>query len=76
MTWLSDLFFGQGVAHSVLMFAIVIALGIVLGKVKVWGISLGITWILFVGIICSHFGMRVDGHTLHMMKENAVSFFM
>ena len=69
MSWLSELFFGQGVAHSVLMFAIVIALGIVFGKVKVWGISLGITWILFVGIICSHFGMRVDGHTLHFMKE-------
>ena len=65
MSWLSELFFGQGIAHSVLMFAIVIALGIVLGKVKVWGISLGITWILFVGIICSHLGMRVDGHTLH-----------
>lgn len=48
MSWLSELFFGQGVAHSVLMFAIVIALGIVFGKVKVWGISLGITWILFV----------------------------
>ena len=53
MSWLSELFFGQGIAHSVLMFAIVIALGIVLGKVKVWGISLGITfflWGLFVAI--------------------------
>lgn len=76
MSWLSELFFGQGIAHSVLMFAIVIALGIVLGKVKVWGISLGITWILFVGIICSHFGMRVDGHTLHFMKEFGLILFV
>ena len=76
MSWLSELFFGQGVAHSVLMFAIVIALGIVLGKVKVWGVSLGITWILFVGIICSHFGMRVDGHTLHFMKEFGLILFV
>ena len=76
MSWLSELFFGQGVAHSVLMFAIVIALGIVFGKVKVWGISLGITWILFVGIICSHFGMRVDGHTLHFMKEFGLILFV
>ena len=76
MSWLSELFFGQGVAHSVLMFAIVIALGIVPGKVKVWGISLGITWILFVGIICSHFGMRVDGHTLHFMKEFGLILFV
>ena len=51
MTWLSELFMGGGVAHSVLLFAIVIAAGILLGKVKVAGISLGITWILFVGII-------------------------
>ena len=76
MSWLSELFFGQGVAHSVLMFALVIALGIVFGKVKVWGISLGITWILFVGIICSHFGMRVDGHTLHFMKEFGLILFV
>ena len=76
MSWLSELFFGQGIAHSVLMFAIVIALGIVLGKVKVWGISLGITWILFVGIICSHLGMRVDGHTLHFMKEFGLILFV
>lgn len=76
MSWLSELFFGQGVAHSVLMFAIVIALGIVLGKVKIWGVSLGITWILFVGIICSHFGMRVDGHTLHFMKEFGLILFV
>ena len=76
MSWLSELFFGQGVAHSVLMFAIVIALGIVLGKVKVWGVSLGITWILFVGIICSDFGMRVDGHTLHFMKEFGLILFV
>ena len=42
MSWVSELFFGQGVAHSVLMFAIVIALGIVLGKVKIWGVLLGL----------------------------------
>lgn len=76
MTWLYDLFFGQGVAHSILMFAIVIALGIVLGKVKIGGISLGITWILFVGIICSHFGMLVDDHILHFMKEFGLILFV
>ena len=76
MSWLGELFFGQGVAHSVLMFAIVIALGIVLGKVKVWGISLGITWILFVGIICSHFGMQVDGHILHFVQEFGLILFV
>ena len=63
-------------AHSVLLFAIVIAAGILLGKVKVAGISLGITWILFVGIICSHFGMRVDGGILHFMQEFGLILFV
>lgn len=76
MSWLNDLFFGQGIAHSVLMFAIVIAIGIVLGKVKIGGISLGITWILFVGIFCSHFGMRVDGHILHFVQEFGLILFV
>lgn len=52
MEWLNSLFFGNesfwggGVAHSVLILALVIALGIMLGKIKVAGISLGVTWIL------------------------------
>lgn len=55
--------------HSVLILALVIALGIMLGKIKVAGISLGVTWILFVGIIFSHFGMRLNEHLIHFMKE-------
>jgi hypothetical protein len=50
MDWLSNLFVGGGIAHSVLVLALTIAIGTALGKVKVAGISLGITWILFVGI--------------------------
>ena len=76
MSWLEALFFGQGIAHVVLVFAIVISVGIVLGKVKICGVSLGITWILFVGIICSHFGMRVDEHTLHFVKEFGLILFV
>jgi len=55
MEWLHTLFFGSGIAHAVLTFALVITIGILLGKVKIGGISLGITWILFVGIVLSHF---------------------
>ncbi|MDR1415363.1 MAG: putative transporter [Odoribacteraceae bacterium] len=76
MSWFHSLLFGEGVAHAVLLFAIVIAAGIVLGKVKIKGISLGITWILFVGIACSHFGMRVDGHILHFVKEFGLILFV
>ena len=69
MEWLHTLFFGSGIAHAVLTFALVITIGILLGKVKIGGISLGITWILFVGIVLSHFGMTVDGEVRHFVQE-------
>ena len=47
MNWLYNLFFGGGIAHAVITFALVITLGILLGKIRIKGISLGITWILF-----------------------------
>lgn len=60
MNWLDSLLFSDSVAHAILVISIVIALGIMLGKVKVFGVSLGVTWILFVGIILSHFGFTVN----------------
>lgn len=76
MEWLYQLFFGSGIGHSILLVAMVIFIGILLGKVKIAGISLGITWILFVGIISSHFGMRMDAHALHFLKEFGLILFV
>jgi len=67
---------GGGVAHSVLVLSLVIALGIILGKFKVSGISLGVTGILFVGIAFGYFGMNVDEHLLHFMKEFGLILFV
>ena len=58
---------GGGVAHSVLILSLVIAFGIMLGKIKVAGISLGVTWILFVGIVFGHFDLNLDEHLLHFL---------
>ena len=61
MSWLNNLFFGTGIAHSIVVLAFAITLGITLGaKLKFKGITLGITWILFCAIACSHFGMTLD----------------
>lgn len=76
MEWISTLFFGEGIAHSVLILSLVITLGIYLGHIKVGGISFGITWILFVGIIFSHFGMRLDNHVLHFVREFGLILFV
>ena len=76
MEWIDNLLFGSGIGHSILLIATVIFLGIWLGKIKVAGISLGITWILFIGILFSHFGMRMDAHALHFLKEFGLILFV
>lgn len=76
MEWLNELFFGDGVAHTVLLFAAVIAIGIALGKIKVFGISLGITFVLFVGILLGHFQFKVNPEILHFMKEFGLILFV
>ena len=58
MNWINDLLWGEGIGHSILLLSFVIAAGIQLGKIKVFGVSLGITLVLFVGIILGHFGFR------------------
>ena len=76
MDWLYSLFFGSSVAHAVLTFALVITVGILLGKIKIKSVSLGITWILFVGIIFSHFGMTVDNDVRHFVQEFGLILFV
>ena len=51
MEWLQSLFMGEGIAHTMLVLSLVIAVGVLLGKIKIAGVSIGVTWILFVGIL-------------------------
>ena len=56
LDWLTDLFInGSSVAHIVLLYAAVISAGVLLGKIKIGGVSLGVTFVLFVGIVAGHF---------------------
>ncbi len=73
---MKELFLGTGIAHSILLFAIVIALGLYLSKFKIKGISIGSTWILFVGIIFSHFGILSDPTVLAYMKDFGLILFV
>ncbi|MFA6702753.1 MAG: putative transporter [Dysgonamonadaceae bacterium] len=76
MDWFSELLFGTGIAHSILILALVISIGLFLGKIRIFGISLGTTWILFVGIFLSHFGLVIDEHVLHFIKEFGLILFI
>ena len=76
MDWINDLIWGQGVGHSILLLSFVIAVGIQLGKIKIFGVSLGITLVLFVGIVMGHFGITINTHVIHFFKEFGLILFV
>ena len=77
MDWFHNLFFGTGIAHSIVVLSLAITLGISLGaKLKFKGITLGITWILFCAIACSHFGMRLDPLVESFAKDLGLILFV
>ena len=61
---------------SILLLSFVIAAGIQLGKIKVFGVSLGITLVLFVGIILGHFGFTINHNVIHFFKEFGLILFV
>lgn len=76
MEWLYNLFMSNSIAHVVFTLSLVITLGIMLSRIKIAGISFGVTWILFVGIAAGHFGMTIEHETLHFIKEFGLILFV
>lgn len=76
MNWINDLLWGEGIGHSILLLSFVIAAGIQLGKIKVFGVSLGITLVLFVGIVLGHFGFTINHNVIHFFKEFGLILFV
>ena len=74
--WFHDLFTKTSIAQSVIIYGLVIAIGIWMGRIKIAGISLGITWVLFAGLIFSYFGVEIDSGTEHFMKEFGLILFV
>lgn len=77
MNWLINLFSDHdSIAYTVLIYSIVIALGVFLGKIKFFGISFGIAFVLFSGILLSHFGFTINQGILHFVKEFGLILFV
>lgn len=76
MEFFREFIFGEGIAHSIFVLAVVIAIGTLLAKIKVGGISLGATWILFAGIVASHFGMTLHADTLNFVRDFGLTLFV
>jgi putative transport protein len=76
MNWLQQLFTQQSIAQAVVIYGLVIAVGTWLGRIKFFGISLGVTWILFMGLLSSYLGITVSKEIEHFLREFGLILFV
>ena len=77
MDWLQNLLFDENsIAHIVLLYSFVIAVGVLLGKIKFFGVSLGVTFVLFTGIVCGHFGFTGNTGILTFLQDFGLILFV
>lgn len=77
MNWLQSLFLDpNSVAHIVLLYSVVIAVGVLLGKIKFFGISLGVTFVLFAGILAGHIGFTGNESILSFLQDFGLILFV
>ncbi len=77
MSWLTELIMdNSSIAHAIFLYALVIAFGVILGKIKIFGVSLGVTFVLFVGILVGHLQLTVNTEILHFIREFGLILFI
>lgn len=76
MNWIKDLLFTDSVAHTILIYCIVISLGVILGKIRIYGVSLGIAFVLFAGIALGHFGFSANPPVVDFIREFGLILFV
>lgn len=77
MDWLQSLLFNEdSIAHIVLLYSFVIAVGVLLGKIKFFGVSLGVTFVLFAGILVGHFGFTGNTAILNFIQDFGLILFV
>lgn len=76
MNWFISLFNDPTVAQAVVIYSLVMASGIWLGRIRISGISLGVTWVLFMGLFFSYMGISINKEMEHFMKEFGLILFV
>jgi len=76
MTWLFELVTHESVAHSILIIAFVVGVGIAIGKIKIFGINIGIAGVLFAGIAAAHFNIIVNKEVLEFLRDFGLILFV
>ncbi|WEK33667.1 MAG: putative transporter [Candidatus Pseudobacter hemicellulosilyticus] len=76
MNWFIALFTEPSIAQTVVVYGLVIALGLWLGRIRILGISLGVTWVLFMGLLFSYFGIVLDADISHFLRDFGLILFV
>lgn len=76
MDWIVDLFTTHTALQAVIIISIIIAVGLALGKIRVWGISLGVTFVFFAGILAGHIGLSIDPVILRYTENLGLVLFV
>lgn len=76
MEWFKDLLWNETTAHTIFLYSIVIAVGVFLGKRKIRGVSLGITFVLFMGITMGHFGFTANHRVIEFIRDFGLILFV
>ncbi|MBN2665379.1 MAG: putative transporter [Bacteroidales bacterium] len=76
MDWLNELLWNDTVAHTIILYSVVIAAGVFLGKIKIWGVSLGITFVLFAGILMGHLGFTASHKVIEFVRDFGLILFV
>ncbi|MDR1623547.1 MAG: putative transporter [Tannerellaceae bacterium] len=76
MDWLQEAFFSPTALQAVIIISMVSALGLAIGRIRIWGVSLGITFVFFVGIVAGHYGITVNGDMLTFVQNFGLILFV
>ena len=76
MEWFTDIFIQQSYTQAILIISLICAVGLALGKVKIAGVSLGISFVFFAGIIAGHFGIQINSDMLLMIQNFGLILFI
>ena len=76
MEWINSILIEHSALQAVIVLSIICALGLSLGKVKIWGVSLGVTFVFFVGILAGHLGLSIDSEMLSYAENFGLILFV
>lgn len=76
MDWLSEIFIEQSYIQAILTLSLICAAGLALGKIKIGGVSLGISFVFFAGILAGHFGLKINPDMLLLAQNFGLIIFI